>query len=112
MFAALIFPSHIQRFTFFPEKNFIFILFFSKKVLIFTLCKHFLFYVAKKTLMIMRKLTLFFLLGLILLASVVPSCTKEEITEVVNYVPIWKGSLESAPKNPAPGWAYYDTKLG
>ncbi|MBR6277618.1 MAG: hypothetical protein IKR41_02525, partial [Bacteroidales bacterium] len=50
--------------------------------------------------------------GLILLAAVVPGCTKEEITDVVNFVPIWKGSLDSAPKNPAPGWAYYDTKLG
>ena len=30
----------------------------------------------------------------------------------MNFVPIWKGSLDSAPKNPAPGWAYYDTKLG
>jgi hypothetical protein len=60
----------------------------------------------------MKRFSFLFLFGLILLASVVPGCTKEEITDVVNFVPIWKGSLDSAPKNPAPGWAYYDTKLG
>ena len=60
----------------------------------------------------MKRFSFLFLFGLILLAAVVPGCTKEEITDVVNFVPIWKGSLDSAPKNPAPGWAYYDTKLG
>ena len=60
----------------------------------------------------MKRFSFLFLFGLILLAAIVPGCTKEEITDVVNFVPIWKGSLDSAPKNPAPGWAYYDTKLG
>lgn len=35
----------------------------------------------------------------------------EEITQVNYIVPIWKGSLPSAPANPEVGWAYYNTTV-
>jgi uncharacterized protein YjdB len=59
----------------------------------------------------MKRITLLLLLGLFLLAAVVPGCKKEEITNI-EYSVIWKGSLETAPANPEAGWAYYNTKLG
>jgi hypothetical protein len=58
----------------------------------------------------MRRLNIIFMLGLFLFAAaVIPSCKKEEITQVEYLVPLWKGSLASAPQNPEAGWAYYDT---
>jgi len=59
----------------------------------------------------MKRFSLLLLLGLFLLTAVVPSCKKEEITNI-EYSVIWKGSLETAPANPEAGWAYYNTKLG
>lgn len=37
--------------------------------------------------------------------------TKQEVTQIKYIVPIWKGSLSSAPRNPEAGWAYYNTTL-
>lgn len=58
----------------------------------------------------MRHLTFTILLGFLLFSLAMPSCKKEEITMVEYKVPIWKGSLDSAPPNPEVGWAYYDTQ--
>ena len=43
----------------------------------------------------------------------IPSCKQitEEITQVNYIVPVWKGSLPSAPNNPEVGWAYYNTTV-
>jgi hypothetical protein len=61
----------------------------------------------------MKRITLLFLLGLFLLASVVPGCKKEEeVTNITYIFPVWQGSFETAPANPELGWAYYNTKLG
>lgn len=58
----------------------------------------------------MNKIKFVIMLGLFLFAAAVfPSCKKEEITQVEYLVPLWKGSLASAPQNPEAGWAYYDT---
>ena len=37
--------------------------------------------------------------------------TTEEITQVNYIVPVWKGSLPTAPSNPEVGWAYYNTTV-
>lgn len=37
--------------------------------------------------------------------------TTEEITQVNYIVPVWKGSLQTAPSNPKVGWAYYNTTV-
>ena len=37
--------------------------------------------------------------------------TIQEITQTSYIVPIWKGSLPSAPENPEVGWAYYNTTV-
>lgn len=37
--------------------------------------------------------------------------TTEEITQVNYIVPVWKGSLPTAPSNPKVGWAYYNTAV-
>ena len=39
------------------------------------------------------------------------SCTQslDELTKTVYITTVWKGSFPSAPQNPEPGWAYYNT---
>ena len=56
----------------------------------------------------------FLLCAIILLSVAFISCkqiteTTEEITQVNYIVPVWKGSLPTAPSNPEVGWAYYNT---
>ena len=43
----------------------------------------------------------------------IPSCKQitEEISQINYIVPVWKGSLPTAPSNPEVGWAYYNTTV-
>ena len=60
----------------------------------------------------MKNYYFLFLAGLLFSEAVLPGCKKNEIIEVEYIVPVWKGTLETAPSDPEPGWAYYDPKIG
>lgn len=60
----------------------------------------------------MNKLYYLILSGVLFSTASFLGCQKEDVTQVEYVVPVWKGSLESAPSDPQIGWAYYNTALG